>query len=162
MQKIGENISYMNLKEIIQEEVNNITLEEIYELSYQFKEDVKYLPAEYKKHYRQSVLNVIIQRFKTLKNDDKTYPGVVADEDLTKIRELLYDNADVVTHILNIIVVYATYFLKEPVHMTQTVFPGRVHVYKEGNDYYCPVKKYHTSTSKSVCKYCIAKIPESN
>ncbi|RAP49017.1 MAG: hypothetical protein BZ136_04120, partial [Methanosphaera sp. rholeuAM74] len=61
----------MNLKEIIQEEVNNITLEEIYELSYQFKEDVKYLPAEYKKHYRQSVLNVIIQRFKTLKNDDK-------------------------------------------------------------------------------------------
>ena len=63
---------------------------------------------------------------------------------------------NVITYLLNIIVIYATYYLKEPVHLPGTAFPGSVSIYCDGRDYFCPIKKYHMNSVKSVCKYCIA------
>ena len=58
MTQIHENMSYNDLKEFLQNEIKKITLNELYELSFQFNDDMKYLPREYKKKYTESVLNV--------------------------------------------------------------------------------------------------------
>ena len=102
----------------------------------------------------------MIRRFTSLKNDKKTYEGILSDDDVEKINELLKYKDNIITYTLNIIVIYATYFLKEPVHTAGTAFPGHVSIYCDGNNYFCPVKKNHINNEKSVCKYCIAKIPK--
>lgn len=157
MTEVYQDISLNELMIVLKQEVKEITLEDLYDLSFYFDSEKRYLPNEYKKKYTESVLNVMINRFISLKNDKKMYKGVLTENDVSKINELLReDNA--ITHLLNIIVIYATYFLKEPVHLPGTAFPGHVSVYSDGNEYFCPIKKHHMSDEKSVCKYCIARI----
>lgn len=160
MTPIREDMSYNDLKEFLQKEIKKITLNELYELSFQFNDDVKYLPREYKKKYTESVLNVIISRYTSLKNDSNNYEGYINKKDFKKIYQLLSDKEDMITYTMNLIVVYTTYFLKQPVHLPGTVFPGMVSVYTDGENYYCPVKKFHINNPKATCRYCIAKITD--
>ncbi|MBE6494239.1 MAG: DUF2115 domain-containing protein [Methanosphaera stadtmanae] len=160
MTPISKNMSYNDLKKFLQKEIKKITLEQLYELSFHFNDDVKYLPREYKKKYTQSVLNVIISRYSSLKNDSNNYEGYISKEDFEQINTILSDKEDMITYTMNLIVVYATYFLKEPVHLPGTVFPGMVSVFTDGENYYCPVKKFHINNPQATCKYCIAKITD--
>ena len=157
MVEVYPGISLNDLKILIKKAIKDITLEDLYELSYFFNEEKTYLPQEYKKKYTESVLNVTISRFTLLKNDNKTYDGFLDDEDAVIINKLLQNNDNVITYILNIIVIYTTYFLKEPIHLTGTTFPGQVSIHYDGENYYCPVKKYHINDEKSLCRICIAK-----
>lgn len=156
MAEVYKGISLNELMILLKQEVKEITLEDLYYLSFYFNEERKYLPREYKKEYTESVLNVMMNRFTSLKNDNEKYDGTLSDKDVEKINELLKDSDNIITYLLNIIVIYATYYLKEPVHLPGTAFPGRVSIYYDGNNYFCPVKKYHVNSTKSVCKYCIA------
>ena len=92
-----------------------------------------------------------------IKNDNKSYEGFLSEDDVVIINKLLQHNDNIITYILNIIVIYTTYFLKEPIHLPGTIFPGKVSIYYDGTNYYCPVKKYHINDEKSLCKICIAK-----
>lgn len=158
MVKIQENMTFNELKEALQKEIKDITLNELYELSFQFNDDVKYLPREYKKKYTESVLKVIISRFTSLKNDHKNYEGSLTEDDAEQINTILSNKKDLVTYTMNLTVVYATYLLKKPVHLPGTVFPGMVSIYTDGENYYCPVKKFHIDNPKATCRYCIAKM----
>ena len=160
MTQIHEDMSYNDLKEFLQNEIKKITLNELYELSFQFNDDVKYLPREYKKKYTESVLNVIINRYSSLKNDHDIYEGYINKNDFKQISTILSDKEDLIRYTMNLIVVYTTYFLKQPVHLPGTVFPGMVSVYTDGENYYCPVKKFHINNPQATCKYCIAKITD--
>lgn len=157
MVEVYPGISLNDLKILIKQAIKDITLEDLYELSFFFNEEKTYLPQEYKKKYTESVLNVTINRFTLLKKDDEKYDGHLNDDDVAIINRLLQNNDNVITYILNIIVIYATYFLKEPIHLPGTTFPGQVSIYYDGRNYYCPVKKYHINDEKSLCKICIAK-----
>lgn len=157
MVKVYSGMSLNDLKILIKQSIKDITLEELYELSFYFNEEKTYLPQEYKKKYTESVLNVTINRLKLLKNDNASYTGFLDNTDVTKINKLLQHNDNVITYILNIIVIYTTYFLKEPIHLPGTVFPGKVNIYFDGKNYYCPVKKHHINNKKSLCNICIAK-----
>ncbi|MEJ5273777.1 MAG: DUF2115 family protein, partial [Spirochaetota bacterium] len=64
-----------------------VTLEDLYDLSFHFNEEQKYLPREYKKRYNETVLNVIINRFTSLKNNQKKYEGSLNKEDIIKTKE---------------------------------------------------------------------------
>lgn len=154
-------LTYNHLKRTLQDTVKNITLEDIYNLSYQFQEDMKYLPEKYKKDYRESIIKVSIKRYKQLKNDKKDYPSNITEDDIKKINELLDKNIqDNNMHLLNILAIYATYFLKEPIHKDAYIFAGIRSIYYDGTYYYCPIKKYHINNENSLCKYCIARIDE--
>lgn len=158
MTEVYKSICLNDLKILLKQEVKEITLEDLYDLSFHFNEEKRYLPREYKKKYTESVLNVMIKRFTTLKNDKKSYDGNLKKEDVKKINKLLQNNNSLINHLLNIIVIYTTYFLKEPIHLPGTAFPGNVSTFCDGKNYYCPIKKYHITNEKSICKYCIAKI----
>ncbi|MBQ6220560.1 MAG: DUF2115 family protein [Methanosphaera sp.] len=160
MMELHEDISLNELKSIIKEIVNDISLEELYELSYQFNEDNKYLPREYRKKHTESVLNVIMNRFIMLKNDTSTYKGKLKKEEIENINQILKNDKNKRNHILNIIAIYTTYLLEEPIHTPNTTFPGLKSIYFDGNDYYCPIKKFHINNKKALCKYCIAKVTE--
>lgn len=160
MVEVYPGISLNDLKTLIKQAIKDITLEDLYELSFFFNDEKTYLPQEYKKKYTESVLNVTINRFTLLKNDDKNYVGFLDDADVVIINKLLHDNDNVITYILNIIVIYATYFLKEPIHLPGTTFPGQVSISYDGTNYFCPVKKYHINDEKSLCNICIAKSNE--
>ncbi|RAP44140.1 DUF2115 family protein [uncultured Methanosphaera sp.] len=160
MEKVKAGLEKNKLKEMLQNELKNVTLEELYELSFQFNEDTRYLPREYKKKYTESVLNVIISRFAMLKNTKINFEGQITEKEAKEINELLDDNDELVGHILNVIVVYTTYLKHRPVHLPGTVFPGMVSIYTDGEKYYCPVKKYNIDNEKAVCRYCIAVIPD--
>ena len=156
MAEVYQGITLNELIILLKQEVKEITLEDLYYLSFYFNEERKYLPREYKKEYTESVLNVMMNRFTSLKNDDEQYHGTLSNKDVENINELLKNNDNIITYLLNIIVIYATYYLKEPVHLPGTAFPGSVSIYCDGRDYFCPIKKYHMNSVKSVCKYCIA------
>ncbi len=160
MTEVYHGISLNDLKNLLKREVKEITIRDLYDLSFYFLEEQKYLPGEYKKEYGETVLDVMIHRFTSLKNDKRSYDGTLCDNDVENVNELLKYNNNVITYILNIIVIYSTYFLKEPVHPPGTAFPGHVSIYYDGKDYFCPIKKNHINNEKSVCKYCIAKILE--
>ena len=147
------------LKKLLQQEIKEINLADLYDLSFRFNDETRYLPREYRKQYIESVLKVIISRFASLKNTLKTFTGEVTEKEAKEINELLSDNEDHIIYILNITVIYATYLLKRPVHLPGTVFPGLVSIYTDGKDYYCPIKKHHLDNENAVCKYCIAKVP---
>lgn len=157
MIEVYPGISLNDLKILIKQAIKNVTLKELYELSFHFNEEKTYLPPEYKKKYTESVLNVTINRFTLLKNDNKSYEGFLDEEDVYLINKLLQHNDNIITYILNTIVIYTTYFLKEPIHLPETIFPGQVSIRYDGTNYYCPVKKYHLNNEKSLCKICIAK-----
>jgi len=160
MIKVYSNMSLNNLKEMLKQEVKEITLQDLFKLSEHFREETQYLPEEYKKEYAESVQNVVVTRFTALKNDTKNYKGYLSQEDVENIEELVKTKDKIVEHILSIITVYTIYLLQEPIHNIGTTFPGKLNVYKKGKYYYCPVKKYHIVNNKSLCKYCIAKIIE--
>lgn len=153
-------MSYNDLKILIKQTIKEVTLEDLYSLSFFFNDEMIYLPREYKKEYSESVLNVTMNRFLLLKNDENSYPGILEDRDIAIINKLLKTNDTVINNILNIIVIYTTYFLKEPVHPLGTKFPGQVSIYSDGIDYYCPVKKFHLNNEKSLCRICVAKSTE--
>ncbi len=157
MTKVYQGLSLNDLKTLIKTEIREVTLNDLYELSYYFNEETTYLPNEYKKSYIESIQNVIVNRFTLLKNDQKDYDGFLNEKNAMIINKLLESNDNVIKYILNIIVIYKTYFLKEPIHLPKTEFPGKVSVYKEGSDYYCPIKKYHMNDENALCKICIAK-----
>lgn len=157
MEAITENTTRNELKQILKEEISKVTLQELYDLSTKFKEDTKYLPREYKKLYIESVLKVIINRFTSLKNTEVDYEGTLTKTESDEIIELLKKTDSTIRDTLNIIVVYATYLEREPIHLPGTTFPGMVSISTDGENYYCPVKKFHIKNDKAVCKYCIAK-----
>jgi uncharacterized protein (UPF0305 family) len=157
MVEIDENTNLDDLMILLKQEIKEVTLEDLYDLSFHFNEEQKYLPREYKKRYNETVLNVIINRFTSLKNNQKKYEGSLNKEDIININKLLNNKENIVTHILNITVIYATYFLKEPIHMPETTFPGNVSIFSDGLNYYCPIKHYHIDDDNALCNICIAK-----
>ena len=128
------------LNELLKEEVKDISLDELHDLSVHFNEETKYLPREYKKDYTESVIKVIVSRFATLKSSRVKYEGKLSEKDAE-----------------NIIAIYTTYLRKRPIHLPGTVFPGLVTIYSDGKDYYCPVKKFHVDNPNAICRYCISK-----
>ncbi len=160
MTEVYSGISLNDLRILLKQEVNEVTLEDLYDLSIHFNEETKYLPREYKKEYIDSVLNVIIKRFALLKNDTENYEGYLELDQIDNVNKLLKHESTLINHILNVIVVYTTYLRKKPIHKPGTVFPGRVSIYCDGKNYFCPVKKYHMDNDKALCKYCIAQAIE--
>lgn len=157
MDKVYTKMPLDELNEILKREVKDISLKELYDLSIHFDEERKYLPREYKQEYTESVIKVIVSRIAMLKNSQATYPGKLSEKDAEAINEIMADSDDRIEYILNIIVVFTTYLKKRPIHLPGTVFPGLQTIYSDGEDYYCPVKKYHIDNPNALCKYCIAK-----
>lgn len=158
MISFDDNPSYNHLKNILQDEVKNLSIEQLYEITSQFNESMKYLPGEYKKNYTQSILKVILTRISRLKNDNNNYIGYLDDNQMKNVQELISKDKDNIRHVLNITVIYASIFLKEPIHLPGTVFPGKKNIYTDGQEYYCPVKRTHLNNKDALCKYCIAHI----
>ena len=157
MSCVCENMKYNTLKEILKEKIREVTLQELYDLSFEFNEDTKYLPREYKKKYIETVLNVIINRFNSLKNTQENFEGEVTKKEASEINKILTKTNDRLTDALNVIVVYATYLKREPIHLPGTEFPGMQSIYTDGENYYCPIKRYHIDNDKALCRYCVAK-----
>ncbi|MBO7719737.1 MAG: DUF2115 family protein [Methanosphaera sp.] len=155
---IEDNLTYDQLKKILQERADDIKLDDLYELSYLFNDDVKYLPDKYEDDYRKSIVHLMIKRYNLLKNDGKSYPGLVDKDEIDKINEILNKEfEDKVFNKFNIIIIYTTYFLKEPIHPTSSIFAGLKSISYDGEYYYCPIKKHHIDNENAICKYCIAK-----
>ena len=101
------DLTYDQLKEILQEKADEIKLDDLYELSYLFNDDVKYLPDKYEEDYRKSIVQLMIKRYNLLKNDKKSYPGLVDKDEIAKINELLNrEFEDKILNKFNIIIIY--------------------------------------------------------
>ena len=61
MMLIKDNTTYNQLKIILQNKLKEIKLDDLYELSYLFNDDVKYLPDKYKAYYRKIISKLMIQ-----------------------------------------------------------------------------------------------------
>jgi len=160
---IKDNTTYDQLKIILQDKLKEIKLDDLYELSYLFNDDVKYLPDKYKADYRKIISKLMIRRYNLLKNDKQKYPRIIDSKDLENINELLNKEYDEkILNKFNIILIYTIYFIKEPIHPRESIFPGLKSISYDGKFYYCPIKKYHINNEKSICKYCIAKECDEN
>ena len=99
MSCVCENMKYNTLKEILKEKIREVTLQELYDLSFEFNEDTKYLPREYKKKYIESVLNVIINRFNSLKNTQENFEGEVTKKEASEINKILTKTITAISHL---------------------------------------------------------------
>ncbi|HML04306.1 MAG TPA: DUF2115 family protein, partial [Methanobacterium sp.] len=62
--------------------------------------------------------------------------------------------------IYEVVSLYTTFILEEPIHMVGTLFPGGFRVKFEGKTYYCPVKEKQKDNPGAVCGFCIAEQDE--
>lgn len=160
---ITDGLSYDELKRILQQKVMDIELDDFYELSYLVNDDVKYLTKKYEDDYRKKVVELMIKRCNLLKNDRKSYPGLVDKDEIDNINEILNKEfEEKILNKFNIIIIYAIYFLKEPIHPTDSIFAGLKRMSYDGEHYYCPIKKHHMNNENAICKYCIAREIDEN
>jgi uncharacterized protein (UPF0305 family) len=59
--------------------------------------------------------------------------------------------------IYQIISIYTSYVLDEPIHVVGTEFPGGFKVRYADGKYLCPVKEKQKNNPNAVCGFCIAE-----
>jgi uncharacterized protein (UPF0305 family) len=169
IKKLSDNdkISKSLLLKILREDAKKIGLNEIIASSIYLQGDAKYVPANYRKEYLKSYVKGFLTRIKDVKEDSRSYRGMIDLDEFVKAVDLLYKQEYVIRDneysepsffkIYEIISLYTTFILNEPIHQVGTLFPGGFKVkYKDGS-FFCPVKKNNEDNPLAVCPFCIAE-----
>jgi uncharacterized protein (UPF0305 family) len=127
----------------------------------------KYVQPNYREKFYNAYIQSFILRIKEIKEDNNVYPETVDLEELNNSLDLLKEQearmreiypADPYFPIIyQIISIYTSYVLDEPIHVVGTEFPGGFKVKYEGGIYLCPVKDKQKNNPNAVCGFCIAE-----
>ena len=127
----------------------------------------KYVQPNYREKFYNAYIQSFILRIKEIKEDNNVYPETVDLEELNNSLDLLKEQearmreiypADPYFPIIyQIISIYTSYVLDEPIHVVGTEFPGGFKVKYERGRYLCPVKDKQKNNPNAVCGFCIAE-----
>jgi uncharacterized protein (UPF0305 family) len=165
--QISSQMSKNELLEILKEESALISIQDIMESSIFILEDSKYVQAGYREKFIDAYVKGFVVRIKEIRDNKKTYQGIVDTEELKDSLNLLKEQEDMVGKqgsvgsrffiIYQLISIYTTYVLEEPIHLVGTPFPGGFQVKYEDGIYLCPVKERQKDNPSAVCGFCIAE-----
>jgi uncharacterized protein (UPF0305 family) len=162
-----ERINKNTLLKILQEDAKQVDVRDIISSSIYLHHDGRYLPEDYRKEYLKAYVKGFLTRIKDVKEDSNNYTGVLDIAEFEKAIFLLEDQEIQVHNVENsepaffriyeIIALYTTFILDEPVHQEGTLFPGGFRVKLEKGIFFCPVKKNNENNPLAVCPFCIAQ-----
>ncbi|KZX17111.1 hypothetical protein MBCUT_03430 [Methanobrevibacter cuticularis] len=164
----NEKIYRNDILKILKKWAKKISIFDIMESTYRFREACKYVRDEYKGHFDDIYVKNFYMRVKDIINDNNGYDGFVNKKKFLKSIDFFQDQNKERTGedieekynnqrlIYYLICIYTTYVLNEPIHHEGSVFPGHTKVRYDNGVYYCPVKSNNSNNPKAVCRYCIA------
>lgn len=168
---LNSKISKKQLLRILRNESNDIHIFDIMTSYVQLVEDGKYVQSNYQKDYLEAYIKGFLLRVKEIRDDKRNYKGNISTNELQKALNTLKNQAKMIEKerslesnffkIYEVISLYTTFILEEPIHIVGTLFPGGFRVKFEGKTYYCPVKEKQKDNPGAVCGFCIAEQDES-
>jgi uncharacterized protein (UPF0305 family) len=130
-------------------------------------EEGRYVQPKYREKFYNAYIKSFILRVKEIKEDKNVYDNQLQVDELKNSLKLLeeqekrmietYGLSPNFSKIYQIISIYSTFILDEPIHIVGTEFPGGFKVkFREGT-YFCPVKDKQKDNPNAVCGFCIAE-----
>jgi uncharacterized protein (UPF0305 family) len=160
------SITRKELLELLKFEAANIHINDIMKACNYLIEEGKYVQPIYREKFYESYIKSFILRVKEIKEDKKVYNDLVDIEELKNSLKLLKDQEISMMEIYpsdphfpiiyQIISIYTSFVLDEPIHVVGTEFPGGFKVRYDGDNYFCPVKEKQENNPNAVCGFCIA------
>lgn len=160
------NITRQELLELLKLESLKIHINDIMMACNYLKEEGKYVQPIYREKFYESYIRSFILRVKEIKEDKNVYNDQVNLEELKNSLKLLKDQETAMMEIYpsdphfpliyQIISIYTSFVLDEPIHVVGTEFPGGFTVRYDDDNYFCPVKEKQENNPNAVCGFCIA------
>ena len=164
---VDGKLTVQELLKILKNEATNIHIKDIMAACNFLIEEGKYVQPKYREKFHNAYLKGFILRIKEVKEDKNTDQNLVNLEDLENSLNMLkeqeikmketYPHDPDFSKIYQIISIYTTFILNEPIHVVGTEFPGGFKVKVENGTYYCPVKEKQKDNPDAVCGFCIAE-----
>ncbi|UTB31943.1 MAG: DUF2115 domain-containing protein [Methanobacterium sp. ERen5] len=151
----------------LKKEAKNIHIKDIMNACNFLLEEGKYVQSSYREKFHNAYLKSFILRIKEVKDDKCTIQQLVDMGELKKSLKLMEEQENDLlrnqphdpnfSKIYQIISIYTTFVLEEPIHVVGSEFPGGFKVKFENKTYYCPVKDKQQDNPGAVCGFCIAE-----
>lgn len=164
---VNQKLTANELLEKLKKEAKNIHISDIMKACNYLLEEGKYVQPSYREKFHNAYIKGFILRIKEVKEDKNTEQNLVNMEELENSLDLLeeqeksmmeiYPHEPNFSKIYQIISIYTTFILDEPVHVVGTEFPGGFKVKFENKKYLCPVKEKQKDNPNAVCGFCIAE-----
>jgi uncharacterized protein (UPF0305 family) len=168
--ELNTKISKNDLLSILRNESDDIHIFDIMTSYIQLVEDGKYVQSGYQREYLEAYIKGFLMRVKEIRDDNNKYKGLLDKEKLQEALNILKNQEEIVEkeramesnffRIYEVVSLYTTFILEEPIHIVGTLFPGGFRVKFEENVYYCPVKEKQKDNPGAVCGFCIAEQDE--
>lgn len=165
--EVGQEITRAELLEKLKKKAKNIHIKDIMNACNFLMEEGKYVQSSYKEKFHNAYMKGFILRIKEVKDDKCTIQKLVDVYELKKSLKLLEEQEIALLNdqphnpnfskIYQIISIYTTFVLEEPIHVVGSEFPGGFKVKFKDQTYYCPVKDKQEDNPNAVCGFCIAK-----
>jgi uncharacterized protein (UPF0305 family) len=165
--EIDQEITRSELLEKLKKEAKNIHIKDIMNACNFLFDEGKYVQPSYREKFHNAYLKGFILRIKEVKDDKNTAQKLVDVPELIKSLKLLEEQETALLNvhphdpnfskIYQIISIYTTFVLEEPIHVVGSEFPGGFKVRFKDKTYYCPVKDKQQDNPNAVCGFCIAQ-----
>jgi len=165
--EVNQKLTTSELLEKLKKEATNIHISDIMKACNYLLEEGKYVQPGYREKFHNAYIKGFILRIKEVIEHNNTEQNMVDIEELKNSLNLLeeqeksmlevYPHEPNFSKIYQIISIYTTFVLDEPVHIVGTEFPGGFKVKFENKKYLCPVKEKQKDNPNAVCGFCIAE-----
>jgi uncharacterized protein (UPF0305 family) len=160
-------ITKQELLTLLKSEAANIHITHIMKACNYLIAEGKYVQPNYREKFYNAYIQSFILRVKEIKEDKNLYPELVDANELNSSLKLLKEQEEMMKElyptdpyfpiIYQIISIYTSFILEEPIHVVGTEFPGGFKVKCEDGKYLCPVKDKQENNPNAVCGFCIAE-----
>ena len=161
------DITRRELLRLLKSEAVKIHITHIMKACNYLIEEGKYVQPGYRKKFYDAYIKSFILRIKEIKEDKNIYSDTVDMDELKESLTLLEEQENIMMEIYpkdpyfpiiyQIISIYTSFVLDEPIHVVGTEFPGGFKVKFDGEKYLCPVKEKQKTNPNAVCGFCIAE-----
>ena len=163
----GTDLSKQDLLDLLKAEATKIHITHIMKACNHLISEGKYVQTNYRQKFYDAYVQSFILRVKEIKEDKNVYTESVDINELKKsLKQLkeqeirmgeLYPTDPYFPVIYQIISIYTSFVLNEPIHVVGSEFPGGFKVKFEEGKYLCPVKEKQENNPNAVCGFCIAE-----
>ena len=160
-------LSKQDLLGLLKSEATKIHITHIMKACNHLISEGKYVQSSYRKKFYDAYVQSFILRVKEIKEDKNVYPESVDIKELKKSLKQLKEQENRMSElypadpyfpvIYQIISIYTSFVLDEPIHVVGLEFPGGFKVKYEDGKYLCPVKDKQENNPNAVCGFCIAE-----
>lgn len=164
---VDNELTTYELLRKLKKEAKNIHITDIMGACNFLLEEGKYVQPSYREKFHKAYMKSFILRIREVKEDKTINNEIVDIIELKNALKLLKEQEENIlrvyphdpnfSKIYQILSIYTTFVLDEPIHVIGTEFPGGFKVKIDNGKYLCPVKEKQKDNPNAVCGFCIAE-----